>query len=69
MVTTIGVAIGGAGTLLLSLFFPPTIPIVFNGKATLLAILALLAIGPVGGLVSVSYAARIEPLKALGLSS
>jgi putative ABC transport system permease protein len=69
LVTTIGVAIGAAGTLLLSLFFPPTIPIVFNGRASLLAIVALLMIGPIGGLVSVRYAARIEPLKALGLST
>ena len=69
LVTTIGVFIGAAGTLLLSLFFPPTIPIVFNGRASLLAIVALLLIGPIGGLVSVRYAARIEPLKALGLST
>lgn len=69
LVTTIGVFIGAAGTLLLSLFFPPTIPIVFNGRASLLAIMALLMIGPIGGLVSVRYAARIEPLKALGLST
>ena len=69
LVTTIGVFIGAAGTLLLSLFFPPTIPIVFNGRASLLAIVALLMIGPIGGLVSVRYAARIEPLKALGLST
>jgi putative ABC transport system permease protein len=69
LVTTIGVFIGAAGTLLLSLFFPPTIPIVFNGRASLLAIVALLMIGPIGGLVSVLYAARIEPLKALGLST
>jgi putative ABC transport system permease protein len=26
-------------------------------------------IGPLGGLVSIRYAVRIEPLKALGLSS
>ena len=54
---------------LYTLSFPPTIPIVFNGQATILAVLALLSIGPVGGLVSVSYAFRIEPLRALGLSS
>ena len=69
LVTTIGVFIGAASSLLLSLFFPPTIPIVFNGRASLLAIVALLLIGPIGGLVSVLYAARIEPLKALGLST
>lgn len=68
-VTVLGVGLGTIGTLLLSLTFPPTIPIVFNGQTTLLAVVALLVIGPLGGLVSVRYAARIEPLKALGLAS
>jgi putative ABC transport system permease protein len=68
LVTTLGVAIGGALTLLLSLGFPPTVPIVFDGQAAMVAILALLLIGPLGGLVSTIYAVRIEPLKALRLS-
>ncbi len=67
VVTAIGVAIGGAFTYLFSLGFPPTIPLVFNGTRSMLAILALLLIGPAGGLVSVIYAVRIEPLKALRL--
>lgn len=67
LVTTIGVALGGLGVFLLKLGFPPTIPIVFNGPSVVVAILALLLIGPIGGLVSVRYAVRIEPLKALGL--
>ncbi|HSQ16684.1 MAG TPA: ABC transporter permease [Anaerolineales bacterium] len=68
MVTTLGVLIGAVLTLLLSLGFPPTVPIVIDGQAALLAILALLLIGPLGGLVSTFYAVRIEPLKALRLS-
>ena len=68
LVTSLGVAIGGALTFLLSLGFPPTVPIVFDGAAAALAIVALLLIGPVGGLVSTIYAVRIEPLKALRLS-
>jgi putative ABC transport system permease protein len=67
--TAIGVAIGGLLTFLFSLTFPPTIPIVFNGTTSALAVIALLLIGPLGGLVSIRYAVRIEPLKALGLSS
>ncbi len=67
LVTALGVGIGGAFTYLFSLGFPPTIPLVFNGMRSLLAILALLLIGPAGGLVSVIYAVRIEPLKALRL--
>ncbi len=69
IVTVIGVAIGTAFTLLLSLTFPPTVPIVFSPNAVLVGIGSLLAIGPVGGLVSVRYALRVEPLTALGLTS
>lgn len=68
VVTAIGVGIGGFFTYIFSLFFPPTIPLVFNGTASALAIAALLLIGPIGGLISVIYAVRIEPLKALRLS-
>ena len=67
IVTAIGVAIGGGLTYIFSLGFPPTIPLVFNGTNSLFAIMALLLIGPIGGLVSVIYAVRIEPLKALRL--
>lgn len=69
VVTVIGVAIGGLLAFLFSLTFPPTVPIVFNGTTSALAIVALLLIGPLGGMVSILYAVRIEPLKALGLSS
>jgi putative ABC transport system permease protein len=54
-------------TYFFSLGFPPTIPLVFNGTRSLLAIALLLFIGPLGGLVSIIYAVRIEPLKALRL--
>jgi len=69
LVTVIGVAIGGLLAFLFSLSFPPTVPIVFNGTTSAIAVVALLLIGPLGGLVSIRYAVRIEPLKALGLSS
>lgn len=69
MVTTFGVFLGSAVTLLLSVVLPAGIPIVFNGSSVFLAILALLAIGPIGGLVSVRVAIGVEPLIALGLSS
>ena len=68
VVTAFGVAMGGLVTFLFSLFFPPTIPLQFNGNATALAVTALLLIGPLGGMVSIFYAVRIEPLKALRLS-
>jgi putative ABC transport system permease protein len=69
LVTTAGVVIGGLLTFLFSLTFPPTIPIVFNGTTSAIAVAALMLIGPLGGLVSIRYAVRIEPLKALGLAS
>ncbi|MEO8355871.1 MAG: ABC transporter permease [Chloroflexota bacterium] len=67
VVTAIGVAIGGVFTYLFSLGLPPTIPFVFNGDRSLIAIALLLFIGPLGGMVSIIYAVRIEPLKALRL--
>jgi putative ABC transport system permease protein len=68
IITAMGVFIGGMMTYVFSLFFPPNVPLVFNGQASALALLALLLIGPAGGLVSVIYAVRIEPLKALKLT-
>ncbi len=68
VVTALGVAIGGGFTYLFSLGLPPTIPFVFNGTRSLIAIILLLFIGPLGGMVSIIYAVRIEPLKALRLS-
>ncbi len=69
MVTILGVAIGTLFTLLLSLTFPPTIPIIFSPAAVAVSVALLLIIGPIGGFVSVRYALRVEPLTALGLSS
>lgn len=68
LITMVGVAIGALFAFIFSLTFPPTVPIVFNGTTSLLAVVALLLIGPIGGLASIRYAVRIEPLKALGLS-
>jgi putative ABC transport system permease protein len=68
-VTLMGVGLGVAFTLLLSLGFPPTIPIVFTPAAVWSAIISLLLIGPIGGLVSVRYSLKVEPLTALGLAS
>ena len=67
IVTIIGVAIGTVLTLLLAANFPVTVPIVFKSNTTTVAIVSLLLIGPIGGLVSVRYSLRIEPLRALGL--
>ncbi|NWG35095.1 MAG: ABC transporter permease [Chloroflexi bacterium] len=67
VVTAFGVAVGGGLTFLFSLFLPAAIPFVFNGVRSIAAVILLLSIGPLGGLVSILYAVRIEPLKALRL--
>ncbi len=69
VVTVLGVGFGAAVTLLLSLGFPPTIPIVFAPSAVMASVGSLLLIGPIGGLVSVRYSLKVEPLTALGLAS
>jgi putative ABC transport system permease protein len=48
--------------------FPANIPIVLTGSEAITAIIALLVIGPLGGLVSVLALVRVEPLRALGLA-
>lgn len=66
-VTMVGVIIGAAGTISLSLFLPAGIPIIFTGETAIIAIISLLFIGPIGGLVSVRLALKVEPLAALGM--
>ncbi len=68
-ITVLGVAIGSIGTLLLSLSFPVTIPIVFTQQSVVAAVASLLIIGPLGGLVSLRILLNVEPLTALGLAS
>lgn len=68
IVTLMGVTIGTAVTVLMALVLPATIPIAFSPSAIILGIGSLMTVGPVGGLVSVRYAVRVEPLSALGLS-
>lgn len=66
MITVLGVAIGSLGTLALSMGLPGNIPIVFSGASVITAIILLLLIGPLGGLVSIRLALRIDPLTAIG---
>jgi putative ABC transport system permease protein len=69
IVTTFGVLLGSLVTIGLALGMPSGVPIVFSGNSVVTAILALLLIGPAGGLVTVRLAISVEPLRALGLSS
>jgi putative ABC transport system permease protein len=68
-VTVLGIALGGLGTLGLSLALSSISAIVFTPAAVVIAIVTLLLIGPLGGLVSIRLLLRVEPLQALGLAS
>lgn len=67
LVTIVGVALGSIGTFLLTLALPSGIPIILTGNTAILTIGTLLLIGPIGGLVSVRLAIKVEPLTALGM--
>lgn len=69
LVSSFGVLLGSLITFILALGMPPSVPILFSGNSILTAVLSLLLIGPLGGLVSVRQAIKVEPLIALGLSS
>ena len=68
-VTLVGIAIGGLAAWGLALGLPPNIPIVFELRSGVTALVSLLLTGPIGGLVSIRYSLRVEPLTALGLGS
>lgn len=67
LVTLFGVALGAAVSLGLAVGIPGNVPIIFTGSSVVLAVLSLLIIGPVGGIVSVRQALKVEPLRALGM--
>jgi putative ABC transport system permease protein len=67
-VTLLGVIIGGLATLGVASVFPPNIPIVFELRSGAMAVASIVLMGPVGGLVSIRYSLRVEPLTALRLS-
>jgi putative ABC transport system permease protein len=69
LITTFGVLLGTLVTLALGSLISGTVPVIFNGASVAVAVVTLLIIGPIGGLVSVRQAVRVEPLIALGLSN
>jgi putative ABC transport system permease protein len=66
-VTVFGVFLGGLVTLGLTLVMPSGVPILFTGISILIAVVSLLLIGPIGGMVSIRMALKVEPLSALGM--
>ncbi len=67
LVTLSGVVLGALITMLLVMGLPPQVPFLFTSSTIALSLLLLLIIGPVGGLLSIRVATRVEPLRALGL--
>ena len=66
-VTVTGVLLGGLVTLGLTIGMPSGVPILFTGTSILIAVVSLLLIGPLGGMVSIRLALKVEPLSALGM--
>jgi putative ABC transport system permease protein len=69
IVNVVGVVVGSLVTVAVASVFPANIPIVFELRSGAIAVASILLIGPVGGMVSVRYSLRVEPLTALGLSA
>ncbi len=67
LINVAGVLAGTLGTAALAATFPATVPIVFQLRNVATALVGLLVIGPLGGLVALRAALRVEPLRALGL--
>jgi putative ABC transport system permease protein len=67
LVTLFGVLIGSLATFGMAVGLPAAVPILFSGTSIAVAVLALLLIGPLGGMVSVRLALKVEPLTALGM--
>jgi len=67
LVTVFGVLIGSAVAFGTALGIPASVPIIFSGFSIIVTIVGLLLIGPIGGMVSVRLALKVEPLTALGM--
>jgi putative ABC transport system permease protein len=66
-VTVFGVLLGSLVTLGLAIGLPSGVPVIFTGTSILIAVISLLLIGPIGGMVSIRLALKVEPLSALGM--
>ncbi len=67
LVTLFGVALGGLSTFGLAIGLPAGIPVLFTSTSILTTLVALMLIGPIGGMVSIRLAIKVEPLTALGM--
>jgi putative ABC transport system permease protein len=67
VVTLAGVVMGSLATFGITFVFPPNIPIVFEPGSAAMAVISIVLMSLIGGLVSIRYSLRVEPLIALGL--
>jgi putative ABC transport system permease protein len=67
VVTLSGVVMGSLATFGITFVFPPNIPIVFELGSGTMAVVSIILMSLIGGLVSIRYSLRVEPLIALGL--
>ena len=66
-VTVFGVGFGSLVVLGLAFGLPSGVPILFTGTSIAITVISLLLIGPIGGMVSIRLALKVEPLTALGM--
>ncbi|HUV72685.1 MAG TPA: ABC transporter permease [Anaerolineae bacterium] len=64
-----GVAIASPLMLGIASSFPASVPIVFDLRTTAMAVGSIFLMGFLGGLLSIRYSLRVEPLIALGLGA
>jgi putative ABC transport system permease protein len=69
VVTLMGIAIASAMVAGIASVFPADVPIVFDLQSGVTAVVSIFVLGFLGGLISVRYALRVEPLIALGLGT
>ena len=67
LVTIFGVLLGSVAAFGMAMGLPAEVPISFSGTSIGIAMIALVLIGPLGGMVSVRLALKVEPLTALGM--
>jgi putative ABC transport system permease protein len=69
VVTLMGIAVASVIIAGIASVFPADVPIVFDLRSGVTAVASIFVLGFLGGLISVRYALRVEPLIALGLGT
>lgn len=67
LVSLFGVIIGTLATFALAVTLPSNVPVYFTTSSVVVTIVTLLLIGPIGGMLSIRMAHKVEPLTALDM--